>query len=239
MPRIAKTLTKGVFQVGATSASIGSYFLDQVAQRLRGVAEGDDDPRDMPRSAGPRAASAAPAARETATSSGGDVVDLASGAPGRDDEAREPEPGVRTGRSGNGRTAQAPASRPSTAEPEIPDVAGSFAPRPGGTAVRNRPARTASTSEPKPPTAPRRISNPKAAKKVRKRQQAERAAVQAAGRPEDLEVPGAKGKGATTGSGTKAENTPKERAAAKRGKQPAPMGGARSGGAKPKAEADR
>ena len=67
--------------------------------------------------------------------------------------------------------------------------------------------------------APRRISNPKAAKAVRKRQAKAETITK-------LEVPGDTGHGGHPIT-QHAENTPRERAQAKAGKEPAPMGSSR------------
>lgn len=65
---------------------------------------------------------------------------------------------------------------------------------------------------------PRRISNPKAARKVRRREQKA-----AAPRVSRLEVAKGEAKGGRPGS-AKAENTPSERTAKRAGRQAAPMG---------------
>ena len=78
-------------------------------------------------------------------------------------------------------------------------------------------ARTSAPDVPAPTTTPGRISNPKRARSVRKRQQA------TATTKAPAEVRPETGHGGTPAT-VEAENTPKERSAAKAGRQAAPMG---------------
>jgi hypothetical protein len=181
-----------LFRSGATAASLGAFALEKTAEKLRGLAGDGDSTHDRFHAIEDKASDAADRGAGRLRSLAGDAAEHASQAEG-----------------GNGRS-DVPVERRGGARTVQPLIPPDKAPKNPAAPAGGDPSATSGTGP-----VPRRISNPKAAKKVRKREQA-------AAKVSRLEVPEAK-RGAKP-STVKAENTPSERAAAKAGRAPAPMG---------------
>jgi hypothetical protein len=180
-----------LFRTGATAASLGAFALEKTAERLRALA-GDGDSHDRFHALEGQAGEAAERGAGRLRSLAGEAAEHAGSAD-----------------AGNGRS-EVPVERRGGARVVEPLIPPEKAPQNPAAPAGGDPRATSGTGP-----VPRRISNPKAAKKVRKREAA-------AAKVSRLEVPEANKGGRP--STVKAENTPSERAAKKAGRQPAPMG---------------
>lgn len=204
---------KIVFRTGATAAGLGAFVLEQTADRLRGwAADGDDKVPEKEGTDVPIQHRDRP--REVETTSAPSTADSAPAGTGKAAE------GAGTAGSGRGAAAVKAAAKAPTqkARKEQPLVAADKTPANAAAPAGGDPDGSSGTGP-----VPRRISSPKAARKVRQREAK-------AGSVTRLEVKGGAKRGGRPGSIDKAENTPSERAKSGAGREPAPMGSSDGGG---------
>lgn len=224
MPPSPKELIGTGLQVGGLAAKLGLRTAGAVAGRIKDVTPfgGDDDKTPFDGPAGRTESSTGRFAREETPSDKPAQTKPAAAKPSsaakpKDKSADTPQAGKgsgdpQTAQGGTGGTGAGSSSPSGTS-------AKSGASEGTGTVNRNT-VKAGSTSSGAAATGtkavPRRISNPKAAAKARKREKATHL--------KSVDAPGATGKGGTPAT-VHAENNPTERAAAHAGKEAAPMSG--------------